>query len=107
MHSLGAAWLDGDQRPWLGIVFDRAGRVEELMPGGPGQDAGLQPGDLLTAVAGEPVFGAAGVALRLAGRQTGQPVQVIWVRTMPDGSLLHGCSQVVLLPVPVLLQASD
>lgn len=107
MDALGAAYLDDDQRPALGILFDRAGRVEELTPGGPGQRAGLQPGDLLTAVAGELVFSAAGVVLRLAGRQTGQPVQVMWVRTLADGSLLQGYSQMVPLPLSVLAQGSD
>jgi S1-C subfamily serine protease len=48
----------GAQRPWLGVNADEVrGRlfVSRLSPEGPGERAGLQPDDIVLAVAGEQV----------------------------------------------------
>ena len=43
--------------PTLGLAFDDDGAVKAVMPGGEAQAKGLSPGDVVTAVGGEPVRG--------------------------------------------------
>lgn len=86
----------GPQRPWLGLYTEEArGRlfVTRLAPEGPAERAGLQGGDLVLAVGGEPVatlaefyrklwaHGAAGVEVPLRVLQ-GLQVKEVSVRSM-------------------------
>jgi S1-C subfamily serine protease len=86
----------GPQRPWLGLYAEEArGRlfVTRLAPEGPAERAGLQGGDLVLAVGGEPVAtlaefyrklwarGAAGVEVPLRVLQ-GLQVKEVSVRSM-------------------------
>lgn len=83
------------QRPWLGARLDsitrdiadglRLGRaagalVTRVHKGGPADDAGLEPGDVVTAVDGHEVTDARAVNYRLATRALGTRVQVDLIR---------------------------
>jgi S1-C subfamily serine protease len=51
--------------------------IEAVTPGGPAANAGIQPGSVITALAGRPVTSASALTTRLAAMQPGQPVPVV------------------------------
>ena len=55
-----------------------------MQPGGPAARAGIKPGDVITAIGGQPVSSAVDVSDVLATLRPGQIVSVSLVR--PDGS---------------------
>ncbi|WP_119301811.1 DegQ family serine endoprotease [Dongia deserti] len=82
-------------RPWLGVTgealsaeiaeslgFDRPGGVvvKELFPGGPADEAGIKPGDVLLAINGRDVLDPQGMAFRLATLRIGDEATVTVVR---------------------------
>lgn len=70
------AWL-------LGVMAEDAtngARVSRLMPGGAAERAGLQVGDIITAVDGAPVTSAQSLADRLSGKQPGATVSLSYTR---------------------------
>lgn len=83
------------QQGWLGLglhpvglpsaMRDAAGReaglmVVSLVPGGPAEQAGVLPGDILLEVAGEPAPHPRSVARALSGDQIGKPVSLRLLR---------------------------
>lgn len=73
---------------WLGVgaadAGDRPGggaRLTSIAPGGPGEGAGLQPGDILTAVGGERITDVADLVAAVARRRPGDPVTVMLWRS--------------------------
>jgi PDZ domain len=89
--------------PWLGVEMSAqltaAGAlVQSVVPASPAEHAGLQPGDLIMAVNGQPVLDPSDVATVIASERPGQQVQlqvqrgfqeltlVATLRTRPAGS---------------------
>lgn len=109
MLALGSSHLEDPQRLVLGIVFSDVAGAEayELVPGGPAERAGMQRGDQLITVAGEPVVSSEGVVVQLAAGVAGRPVVVGWVRRLADGQLLQGISEVIPLPLEAFLPERD
>ncbi|MCS7283224.1 MAG: PDZ domain-containing protein [Anaerolineae bacterium] len=65
------------ERPYLGIRYiarARGAEVQEVIPGSPAEEAGLQVGDLITAVNGERVTAARPLAEILASYRPGDRV---------------------------------
>ncbi len=61
-------------RAWLGLTVDDGPNgvtVRGVIPGGPGERAGLRQGDVITAVDGQPVRSVADVRRQLRDRQAG------------------------------------
>ncbi len=93
-HDIGAQIVQyghvvNSHRAYLGVRFlsvtaSSGAQVASVQPGGPADKAGIQAGDLITAVAGKPTPNPAGVASALAGLQPGQAVKVDLVHA--DGS---------------------
>jgi serine protease Do len=82
-------------RPWIGVTgealsadiaeslgFQKPGGVvvKELFPGGPGDKAGLKPGDVLTGINGRDVQDPQGMAFRLATLPIGDTAKLTIVR---------------------------
>jgi S1-C subfamily serine protease len=80
------------QRPWLGVVLaDKAGSVMVLrvMPGSPAERSGLRPGDVILAIASQPVHtyrqlyralwrsGPAGTPFALTVQQNGELREIV------------------------------
>jgi S1-C subfamily serine protease len=67
--------------PWLGVEMSAqltaAGAlVQSVVPASPAEQAGLQPGDLIMAVNGQPVLDPSDVATVIASERPGQQVQL-------------------------------
>jgi putative serine protease PepD len=70
-------------RPYLGIVtapVSQGAEVREAEPSGPGGQAGIQPGDKITSVAGRPVRKPEDVAAAITSRHPGERVKVQYER---------------------------
>lgn len=68
-------------RPWLGVDLESTPLgsgvlVADVLPGSPAQAAGLQPGDMITAIDGNPVSSVSGVSAALSGLHVGSQVEV-------------------------------
>jgi len=63
---------------WLGIIFAQRGGggvvIGEVLPGGPAEAAGLNPGDTLVALDGTQLFGPGDLIAAIAGHQVGDRV---------------------------------
>jgi C-terminal processing protease CtpA/Prc len=63
---------------WIGIAMNPAStggvEVESVVPGGPAAASGLEPGDLVVAVDGQPVADAAALRELVGKKAVGQPV---------------------------------
>ncbi len=69
--------------PRIGVIGEACPggcQVTEVVPGGSADAAGLQVGDMITAVDGEPVADILGVARVIRKRQVGDTVSVEWLR---------------------------
>ena len=53
--------------------------VSEVFPGSPAQQAGLESGDLITSLAGQPVGSATALASVLDGRRPAEQVSLGWI----------------------------
>jgi serine protease DegS len=98
-------------RGWIGIVprsipDDQAVQfgypagavvVTNLFVGGPALEAGMQPGDIITEIDGQPVRGAQDVLAAIAQIKPGRSVRVTWVRGPPFSNPPR--SMTVKLPV--------
>jgi S1-C subfamily serine protease len=65
--------------PWLGVEMESAptlsgALVAVVIPGGPADQAGVQAGDLITAVDGVPVSDPTGLANAIADKRPGEQV---------------------------------
>jgi predicted metalloprotease with PDZ domain len=82
--DLGDAEAAGDAAPppvWLGVTLQGGGRmVSGVLDDGPGDRAGLSPGDEIIALNGYQVIGEADLRHRLAGRAPGQVVELALFR---------------------------
>jgi predicted metalloprotease with PDZ domain len=82
--DLGDAEAAGDAPPppvWLGVTLQGGGRmVSGVLDDGPGDRAGLSPGDEIIALNGYQVIGEADLRQRLAGRAPGQVVELALFR---------------------------
>ena len=95
------------RRPWLGLVFTRSEGplvIAEVPPGSPAERAGLQVGDVVTAVNGDPVASYAalyrriwrerpGAELILTIRRGGAPHEVRLRAIDPQDYLIHRASR--------------
>jgi len=70
----------GMKRP-TGII------VENILPGGPADDAGLQSGDVITAVDGHDAEDPQALRFRLATRQIGEKAELIVIRKGRERSI--------------------
>lgn len=79
---LGARVIDisGDLRRHLGAPDDRGVLVDQVEPGSPAEAAGIQAGDVLTAVHGQPAESSWKVISALQNSKKGDAVQVTLVR---------------------------
>jgi S1-C subfamily serine protease len=68
-------------------------RITEIVPGGPGAAAGVQPGDLMTTLNGTPVSLPSEVRYLLRAEMVGRPVPITVRRSGVDG-------QLTLVPAP-------
>lgn len=69
--------------PWLGVdvVGSPLGiMVADVAPGSPAAKAGLEPGDLITQIAGQPIGTVDGVNAVLAGLRAGEPIEIQFTR---------------------------
>ena len=97
-------------RPWIGVTgealsadiaeslgFEKPGGVvvKELFPGGPADQAGMKPGDVLTAINGRDVQDPQGMAFRLATLPIGSAAKLTVVRKGEQMDI-----QVQLTPAP-------
>jgi membrane-associated protease RseP (regulator of RpoE activity) len=69
-------------RPWLGVqtvaqMGNSGATVLVVDAGGPGQRAGVQPGDVITQVDGQPITSPAVLDAAIAAKQPGQQVQLL------------------------------
>jgi thiol-disulfide isomerase/thioredoxin len=65
---------------WLGVMFDgHAGtsRVQSVVDGGPAQRAGIQAGDVITAIADAPIAKASDVIERVRSQKPGARLHVV------------------------------
>jgi hypothetical protein len=67
-------------RAWLGIDVTRSSgggvMVADVFPGSPAQVAGMEPGDVITAINGHKIFNPSDVKAAIAGKQPGDQVQL-------------------------------
>ena len=78
---LGAAVADAAEMAAKGRTTVRQGAyVGKVTPGGIAAQAGLQPGDVLVSVAGQPISGAGSLETLLARVRPGQTVPLGYVR---------------------------
>ena len=56
-------------------IADR-GNLRALVPGGPAEQAGLQPGDVITSFDGRPVSGPEELIVAIRSRQPGETVEI-------------------------------
>ena len=73
-----------------GLSQDAAVRVVEVMPDGPAQGAGIQPGDVVLSLDDAPVTGVDDIARLLDGAKIGQRVSV---------RLLRQAAQIITLDI--------
>jgi len=67
------------ERPFLGVTTgttDSGAFVQDVFPGGPADEAGLRPGDVVTGLGGEPVRGAEDIPRLVDKRKPGDRVEV-------------------------------
>ncbi|MGP4113058.1 S1C family serine protease [Streptomyces sp. 4N509B] len=77
----GRAQLGVTVRTVLGDGFEPVGAaIAEVTDGGPAARAGMLPGDVITAVGGEPVTDVVSLAETLAGMRPGQRTEVTYLR---------------------------
>jgi S1-C subfamily serine protease len=67
---------------WLGVDTINAGgaMLEDVVPGGPADAAGLLPGDIITQIGNRPVRTPTDVESALAGLHPGQQVEIQYER---------------------------
>jgi len=69
-----------EERPYLGIrymLLEEGARIEVVEPGSPAEEAGLEPGDVIAAVDGEPVgLEAQPLAALILSRHPGEVVRL-------------------------------
>jgi S1-C subfamily serine protease len=67
---------------WLGVDSINAGgaMLEDVVPGGPGDVAGLLPGDVITQIGNRPVRTPTDLESALAGLHAGQRVEIQYER---------------------------
>jgi S1-C subfamily serine protease len=68
-------------RPWLGvdlvsIPLGSGVLIADVVPGGPAESAGLQPGNMITAIDGKPVSTVDDVTAALDGLHVGNQVEI-------------------------------
>jgi PDZ domain len=82
--SAGHSSSASSSRPaWLGAdtaLFPQTtgAIIVDVVPGGPADAAGLEPGDIITEIAGHPVRGPGDLDSALAGMHAGQQVQIAY-----------------------------
>ena len=64
----------------LGIEEEAGAFVAEVQPRTAAAEAGLQPGDVIVAIEGEPVDGAADVSATIAASEPGEAIEIGYVR---------------------------
>ncbi|MFI5038558.1 MAG: PDZ domain-containing protein [Solirubrobacterales bacterium] len=69
-------------RPWLGLqtvsqMSNSGATVLVVDAGGPAQRAGVEPGDVITQVDGQPITNPGVLDAAIASKQPGQPVQLV------------------------------
>jgi membrane-associated protease RseP (regulator of RpoE activity) len=72
--------LTPELRSHFGVSEDRGVLVSRVEEGSPAAAAGIEVGDVLTAVDGEPVLRPAGLARAIRGKKAGESVAVDYVR---------------------------
>ncbi len=104
---LGVTMMQGEvvdaERP--GDPFKIGVRVEEVVPGGPAQQAGLRPGDLVVGWNGETLQSPEDLRRRVESSAPGTIAALVWVRgeDRQDGRLVVGArpdDELLAAPVP-------
>lgn len=60
----------------MGLSEPKGALVAELVPGGPAEKSGLQPGDIVTAINGKPVEDASDLTRNVAASRTGDTLRI-------------------------------
>ena len=79
---LGVSGSDLDRRSAEDLGVQGGARVEQVVDGGPADDAGVVPSDVIVAVEGEPVASMSGLVIALREREPGDQVSL---EVMRDG----------------------
>ncbi len=88
-------------RPMLGIVLDRdTNRIDQLVPGGPAERAGLIEGDHVLAIAGARVDSLTDITRALLRRRIGEPVTLAVDHHGAKVQRLVHLSSMALPPLP-------
>ena len=72
--------VDATMAAALGLHRARGAVINELLSGGPADEAGLRKGDVILSVGGTPVNDNSGLRFTLATMQTGQRTPIVYVR---------------------------
>ncbi|MDO9224112.1 MAG: Do family serine endopeptidase [Caulobacter sp.] len=93
-HSVVRPWLGvraqtvtGDMARSLGMSAPRGAIVADVWPNGPAARAGVQQGDVIVAVGGQPVADEGAAAYHFASRRTGETVPVVVLRDGAERTL--------------------
>jgi S1-C subfamily serine protease len=74
----------GSGRPWLGVELSQPPGggviVGNVVPGGPGDRAGIQAGDVILAVGNQPVNAPADIQAAIANLQPGDHIELTILR---------------------------
>jgi S1-C subfamily serine protease len=88
------------QRPMLGVVMDRdTNRIDQLLPNGPAERAGLIEGDRVVGVAGTPTGSLADVTRHLLRRSIGE---LLVIDVERDGQSLERVVRLAAMDLPDL-----
>jgi S1-C subfamily serine protease len=81
-----------------GLATSAGALVTAVLPGSPAARAGLEPGDVIVAFAGEPVTTASGLSLLVGAARPGERVVVAFFR---EATVRHVALRLASAPVPV------
>jgi serine protease Do len=82
------AGIDDATLAQLGIEADEGAFVVQVTPGTGAEDAGIEPGDVITAIDGEPVGSSADVGEVVSGHEVGDEVEVTLERNGQEESVV-------------------
>jgi S1-C subfamily serine protease len=83
----------------LDLPVDSGALVVDVAPGGPAEDAGVEPGDVIVGIDGNEVSDAEGIQAAILAKEPGEEIEVEVVRA--DGSRDTVTATLTVRPLPV------